>query len=230
MSYTILYAEDEPFLARIVSDNLNSKGYEVLVAEDGHSALQLFKDRQPDLCVLDIMLPLKDGYTLAEDIRKLNIGIPIIFLSAKSLAEDVVKGFKSGGNDYLKKPFSITELLVRIEALLTRFGTPSHSYIAEKQTKYEFAGCQLDTVNQRLKTPKAEYDLSYKEMELLNMLLQVKNEVLERQDALKKIWGNDSHYNANSMNVFMAHLRKLLRDDDCVQIISIRGIGYKFIC
>lgn len=229
MTYTILYAEDEPFLARIVGDNLTDNGYQVLLADDGNSALQLFKDGKPDLCVLDIMMPLKDGYTLAEDIRKLNAGIPIIFLSAKSLAEDVVKGFKSGGNDYLKKPFSIAELLVRIEALLTRFGTGLPNHSKEKQTTYEFGGCQLDTVNQRLKTPKAEYDLSFKEMELLKMLLQAKNEVLERQDALKKIWGNDSHYNGNSMNVFMAHLRKLLKDDDRIQIISIRGIGYKLI-
>lgn len=229
MTYTILYAEDEPFLARIVSDNLNSKGYKVLLAGDGKSALQIFKDEQPDLCVLDIMMPLKDGYTLAEDIRKLNAGIPIIFLSAKSLAEDVVKGFKSGGNDYLKKPFSIAELLVRMEALLSRFGTDAPNMM-EKLTIYKFGECKLDTVNQRLKTPRAEYDLSFKEMELLRMLLQVKNNVLQRQDALNEIWGNDSHYNANSMNVFMAHLRKLLRDDERIQIISIRSIGYKLVC
>ena len=229
MTYTFLYAEDEPFLARIVSDNLSSKGYQVLLAENGNSALQLFKEVKPDLCLLDIMMPLKDGYTLAEDIRKLDSSIPIIFLSAKSLAEDVVKGFKNGGNDYLKKPFSIVELLVRIEALLTRFRIGASSFATEKQTLYEFGGCRLDTVNQRLETPQAIYDLSYKEMELLKMLLQHKNEVLERQHALKKIWGNDSHYNTNSMNVFMTHLRKLLKDDDHVQIISVRGIGYKLV-
>ncbi|RZK28889.1 MAG: response regulator transcription factor, partial [Hymenobacter sp.] len=164
MSYTILYAEDEPFLARIVSDNLSSKGYQVLLAENGNSALQLFKEVKPDLCLLDIMMPLKDGYTLAEDIRKLDASIPIIFLSAKSLAEDVVNGFKSGGNDYLKKPFSIAELLVRVEALLIRFGNGPSSATAEKQTLYEFGGCRLDTVNQRLETPKAQYDLETKEL------------------------------------------------------------------
>jgi len=229
MSYTILYAEDEPFLARIVSDNLSDKGYDVLLAEDGNLALQMFKEAKPNLCLLDIMMPLKDGYTLAEDIRRMDASIPIIFLSAKSLPEDVVKGFKSGGNDYLKKPFSIAELLVRVEALLIRFGGSRSIDSSEKQTLYEFGGCKLDSVNQRLETPTARYDLSYKEMELLKMLLQHKNEVLERQDALIKIWGHDSHYNANSMNVFMTHLRKLLKDDDRVQIISVRGIGYKLV-
>jgi DNA-binding response OmpR family regulator len=228
MSYKILYAEDEPFLAQIVSDNLKSKGYEVLQAADGDTALQLFKDAKPDICLLDIMMPLKDGYSVAEDIRKINAGAPIIFLSAKSLPEDVVKGFKSGGNDYLKKPFSMIELLVRIEALLARFnGTPQSE---NDQTIYEFGACKLDTVNQRLQTSMETFDLSYKEASLLEMLLLHKNEILERQEALIKIWGDDSFYNANSMNVFMAHLRKMLKDEPGVQIMSIRGVGYKLIC
>ena len=228
MKYKILYAEDEPFLAQIVSDNLKGKGYEVLQATDGETALQLFKNTQPDICLLDIMMPLKDGYMLAEDIRKLNAGIPIIFLSAKSLDDDVVKGFKSGGNDYLRKPFSIVELLVRIEALLSRFNNTKQT--ADQTTWYVFGKCRLDTVNQQLKTSTDTYDLSYKEAALLQMLLQNKNAVLERQSALIKIWGDDNFYNANSMNVFMAHLRKMLKDEPDVQIMSIRSIGYKLIC
>ena len=228
MKYKILYAEDEPFLAQIVSDNLKGKGYEVLQATDGETALQLFKNTQPDICLLDIMMPLKDGYMLAEDIRKLNAGVPIIFLSAKSLDDDVVKGFKSGGNDYLRKPFSIVELLVRIEALLSRFNNVKQT--ADQSTWYEFGKCRLDTVNQQLKTSTDTHDLSYKEAALLEMLLQNKNAVLERQSALIKIWGDDNFYNANSMNVFMAHLRKMLKDEPDVQIMSIRSIGYKLIC
>jgi len=228
MSYKILYAEDEPFLAQIVSDNLKGKGYEVLQASDGETALELFKSVNPDICLLDIMMPLKDGYTLAEDIRKINAGAPIIFLSAKSLAEDVVKGFKSGGNDYLKKPFSMIELLVRIEALLSRFSNQKQP--DDSQTLYEFGGCKLDTVNQRLQTSAGVFDLSYKEVSLLEMLLMHKNEVLERQEALIKIWGDDSIYNANSMNVFMTHLRKMLKDEPDIQILGIRGVGYKLIC
>jgi DNA-binding response OmpR family regulator len=228
MKYKILYAEDEPFLAQIVSDNLKGKGYDVIQAADGETALQLFTKAAPDICLLDIMMPLKDGYTLAADIRKLNNGIPIIFLSAKSLDDDVVKGFKSGGNDYLKKPFSIVELLVRIEALLNRFDSVKQP--GDKHHMYEFGNCSLDTINQQLKTSAGIFDLSYKEAALLEMLLLHKNAVLERQDALIKIWGDDSYYNTNSMNVFMAHLRKMLKDEAGIQIMSIRSIGYKLIC
>ena len=227
MTYKILYAEDEPFLSRIVSDNLKAKGYEVVIAADGQAALEQFKLTKPDLCIIDIMMPLKDGYNLTEDIRKLGKDTPIIFVSAKSLDEDVVKGFKSGGNDYLRKPFSIVELLVRIESLLTRFGNAQTT--SDQLHWYEFGASKLDTVNQQLKTPKQLYDLSYKEAVLLEMLLKNRNEILERKDALLKIWGDDSFYNGNSMNVFMAHLRKMLKDDPAVQIISIRSLGYKLV-
>jgi DNA-binding response OmpR family regulator len=230
MKYRILYAEDEPFLAQITSDNLKLKGYEVLLATNGADALALFKAHQPDLCLLDIMMPLKDGYTLANDIKQLNAEVPIIFLSAKSMPEDVVKGFKSGGHDYLKKPFSIAELLVRIESLLMRFGKVPAAQPSAKQTVYTFGQCRLDTVTQRLQTPVKLYDLSFKEMELLKMLLQFQNQVLERQQALQTIWGDDNYYNANSMTVFVAHLRKMLRDDPQIQVLNIRGIGYKLIC
>lgn len=228
MSYKILYAEDEPFLSRIVSDNLIAKGYEVIAAADGDTALQLYKQHKPDLCIIDIMMPLKDGYNLTEDIRKLGKETPIIFVSAKSLDEDVVKGFKSGGNDYLRKPFSMIELLVRIESLLTRFGNSQQT--TEAQNQYQFGNSRLDTVNQQLKTAGETYDLSYKEAMLLEMLLKNRNAVLERTDALIEIWGDNSVYNANSMNVFMTHLRKMLKDDPDVQIISIRGMGYKLVC
>jgi len=228
MSYKILYAEDEPFLAQIVCDNLRGKGYEVLLATDGLNALELFNRIKPDLCLLDIMMPLKDGYMLAEDIRKLDAGIPIIFLSAKSMDEDVVKGFKTGGNDYLRKPFSIVELIVRIEALLSRFGKEPEK--SAQQTVFTFGRCRLDTVNQQLNTSTATYDLSYKEAALLSLLLQHKNDVLERQEALLKIWGADNIYNTNSMNVFITHLRRMLKDEEGIQIMSIRSIGYKLLC
>ncbi len=230
MKYRILYAEDEPFLAQITADNLQLKGYEVLAATNGQEALALFKSHEPDLCLLDIMMPLKDGYTLADDIRQLNPLMPIIFLSAKSMPEDVVKGFKSGGHDYLKKPFSIAELLVRIESLLMRFGTGPAQSNEAPQTAYSFGNCRLDTVTQRLQTPVSMYDLSFKEMELLKLLLQNQNQVLERQQALQTIWGDDNYYNANSMTVFVTHLRKMLKDDLQIQVLNIRGIGYKLIC
>ncbi|WP_316825124.1 response regulator transcription factor [Pedobacter miscanthi] len=225
----VLYAEDEPFLARIVLDGLTSSGYEVQLAPDGENAWHQFQDQKPDICVLDIMMPQKDGYTLAAEIRKSDPNIPIIFLSAKALTEDVVNGFKSGGNDYLKKPFSIDELLVRMESLLKRFGhTTKDGY--DLTVKYQFKNCELDPVTQKLTTSEGEHSLSYKETVLLELLLQNRNNILEREDALVKIWGEDSFYNGRSMDVFMAHLRKLLKSETDIQIISLRGVGYKLIC
>ncbi|WP_293788136.1 response regulator transcription factor [uncultured Pedobacter sp.] len=225
----VLYAEDEPFLARIVSDGLTSSGYHVSLALDGQLALSQFQESKPDICILDIMMPQKDGYTLAAEIRKSAPHIPIIFLSAKALTEDVVMGFKSGGNDYLKKPFSIDELLVRMESLLKRFG---HTQEDEKDEvrKYQFRNCELDVLTQRLKTSVSEYSLSYKETILLELLLKNRNRTLEREHALIKIWGEDSFYNGRSMDVFMAHLRKLLKTEPEIQIMSLRGVGYKLIC
>ncbi|RLJ80810.1 response regulator transcription factor [Pedobacter alluvionis] len=225
----VLYAEDEPFLARIVFDGLSSSGYEVNLALDGQLAWTQFQKYKPDICVLDIMMPQKDGYTLATEIRKSDPNIPIIFLSAKALTEDVVMGFKNGGNDYLKKPFSIDELLVRMESLLKRFGHTQKEE-SELARKYQFMNCELDPVAQRLKTSVGEYSLSYKETVLLELLLKNRNSILEREDALIKIWGEDSFYNGRSMDVFMAHLRKLLKSEPEIQIISLRGVGYKLIC
>ena len=226
--YKVLYAEDEPTLAQIISDGLVNSGYEVELASDGQRALELFQLQPPDICVLDIMMPLKDGYSLAEDIRKQNAGIPIIFLSAKSMPEDVIKGFKSGGNDYLKKPFNMGELLVRMESLLRRFDTKAPSERSDF-LKHTFGDCILDTVTQVLVTSQATHTLSYKETALLKLLIQHRNTLLPRQVPLVEIWGDDSFYNARSMDVFMSHLRKMLKDEPSVQLMSIRGAGYKLI-
>ena len=228
MKYKVLYAEDEPTLAQIISDGLTSSGYEVQLATDGQQALEAFGSNPPDICVLDIMMPVKDGYTLAQDIRKRNKGIPIIFLSAKSMPDDVIYGFKSGGNDYLRKPFNMGELLVRMESLLNRFGTPDQpeDQLPERQV---FGNCILNAVSQVLTTSQATHTLSYKETALLKLLLQHRNNLLPRQVALLKIWGDDSFYNARSMDVFMSHLRKMLKDEPSVQLMSIRGAGYKLI-
>ncbi len=226
----VLYVEDEPFLAQIVSDGLRSSGYEVSHVADGQIALQYFINERPDICILDIMLPMKDGYTLAKDIRKINSSTPLIFLSAKTLTEDVIKGFKSGGNDYLRKPFSIDELLIRMESLLNRFPKQANDHPEQKQLVYEFGNCRLDTVHQLLKTISGEYPVSFKETSLLEMMLLHKNQVLERQTILLKIWGDDSYYNTRSMDVFLTRLRKLLKDEPAIQIMNIRGIGYKLIC
>ncbi|MFD0793598.1 response regulator transcription factor [Mucilaginibacter litoreus] len=228
MKYKVLYAEDEQTLAQIISDGLKNSGYDVELAADGEEALRKFEMAPPDICVLDIMMPLKDGYSLAEDIRKQDSGIPIIFLSAKSLAEDVIKGFKSGGNDYLRKPFNMGELLVRMEALLHRSQT-SDTKNNSDAGHLSFGASVLDPVSQQLTTPVSTYKLSFKETALLNLLLKHRNVLLARQVPLLEIWGDDNFYNARSMDVFMSHLRKMLKDDDSVELMSIRGAGYKLI-
>lgn len=230
MSLKVLYVEDEPFLSHIVSDGLKSSGYTVQVVGDGNLVMDAYLSLKPDICILDIMLPSKDGYTLAKELRASQPDLPIIFLSAKLLPEDVVKGFKSGGNDYLKKPFSMEELLVRMEALLHRFGKDTIGETVETNKIYSFANCQLDTVLQKLNTSSGEHSLSFKECALLEMMILRKNDVLERQEALIKIWGDDNYYNTRSMDVFMTHLRKLLKDEPGIQIMNLRSIGYKLIC
>jgi DNA-binding response OmpR family regulator len=225
MSLKVLYAEDEPFLSRIVSDGLKSSGYTVQVVSDGNLVMDAYRSLKPDICILDIMLPSKDGYMLAKELRAAQKDLPIIFLSAKVLTEDVVKGFKMGGNDYLKKPFSMDELLVRMEALLERLAAPA----AAVSTIYSFGHCQLDTVHQKLKTSTGEYSLSFKESALLEMMILRKNNVLERDEALLKIWGDNNYYNTRSMDVFMTHLRKLLKDEPDIQIMNLRSVGFKLI-
>ena len=230
MSLKVLYVEDEPFLSHIVSDGLKSSGYTVQVVGDGNLVIDAYMALQPDICILDIMLPSKDGYTLAKELKSIQPDLPVIFLSAKVLTEDVVKGFKSGGNDYLKKPFSMEELLVRMEALLLRFGRETNSPPVESSKVYAFGNCQLDTVQQILNTSSGAHSLSFKESALLEMMILRKNDVLERQEALIKIWGDDNYYNTRSMDVFMTHLRKLLKDEPGIQIMNLRSIGYKLIC
>lgn len=230
MSLKVLYVEDEPFLSHIVSDGLKSSGYSVQVVGDGNLVMDTYQELKPDICILDIMLPSKDGYTIARELKAIQPDLPVIFLSAKVLTEDVVKGFKSGGNDYLKKPFSMEELLVRMEALLLRFGRETTHPATENSKIYTFGDCQLDTVQQILTTSTGTHSLSFKESALLEMMILRKNDVLERQEALIKIWGDDNYYNTRSMDVFMTHLRKLLKDEPGIQIMNLRSIGYKLIC
>jgi DNA-binding response OmpR family regulator len=230
MSIKVLYAEDELFLSQIVNNGLKSNGFSVRVVNDGALVMESIRIFQPDICILDIMLPNKDGFELAKELRAQQKDLPIIFLSAKVLAEDVVKGFNSGGNDYLKKTFKMEELVVRMEALLHRFKPGLIVASAEPVSHYQFGCCSLDTVLQKLTTSAGEHNLSYKECALLEMMILRKNDVLGRQDALLKIWGDDNYYNNRSMDVFMSHIRKLLKSESGIEIMSLRGVGYKLIC
>jgi len=218
----ILLAEDEPSLGQIIKESLETRNFEVLLCEDGEAAYASFISEKPLLLVLDVMMPKKDGFTLAKEIRKEDSTIPIIFLTAKSQTEDVVEGFNIGGNDYLKKPFSMEELIVRINALLKRNTTTISDEI--NLGKYTF-----NLKKQTLQLDKISEKLTHREANLLYYLIKHKNQVLERSFILNKLWGDDDFFNARSMDVFITKLRKKLKSDTSIQIINVRGFGYKLI-
>lgn len=218
----ILLAEDEPSLGQIIKESLETRNFNVLLCEDGEEAYKIYKSESPLLLVLDVMMPKKDGFTLAKEIRLEDPDIPIIFLTAKSQTEDVVEGFNLGGNDYLKKPFSMEELIVRINALLKRKKENSDESIS--LGKFVF-----NLKKQSLQFNNTIDKLTHREAHLLYYLIKNKNEVLERSFILKKLWGDDDFFNARSMDVFITKLRKKLKEDTSIQIINVRGYGYKLI-
>ncbi len=220
----ILLAEDEPALALIVKESLETRNFEVWHCINGELAFDVFSKQHFDLLVLDVMMPKKDGFSVANDIRKISKTIPIIFLTAKSQTQDVVEGFNAGGNDYLKKPFSMEELIIRIHSLL---GRVTSEKIAEK---IAIGAYFFDYTKQLLHLSQHIITLTHREAELLHLLIENKNEILDRSIVLKKIWGNDDFFNGRSMDVFITKLRKKLNLDPAIQIINVRGQGYKLIC
>lgn len=219
----IVLAEDEPSLAEIIKESLETKDFEVFLAKNGQVAYELYKSVHPDILVLDVMMPIKDGFTLAKEIRDQDTQIPIIFLTAKSQTKDVLEGFSHGGNDYLKKPFSMAELIVRIHSLLSRSKVETNKRII-KIGNYDF-----NYTKQVLIHHKETTQLTHREAELLLLLTKKKNEISDRSFILKKIWGDDDFFNARSMDVFITKLRKKLKKDDSIQIINVRGFGYKLV-
>ncbi|NQV77580.1 MAG: response regulator transcription factor [Lutibacter sp.] len=219
----ILLAEDEPSLGQIIKESLETRNFEVLLCANGEEAYKVYKTENPLLLVLDVMMPKKDGFTLAKEIREENQDIPIIFLTAKSQTEDVVEGFSIGGNDYLKKPFSMEELIVRINALLKR-GKDELNDGPIKIGNYIF-----NLKKQTLEIATEIENLTHREAHLLYYLIKNKNQVLERSFILKKLWGDDDFFNARSMDVFITKLRKKLKNDPAIQILNVRGYGYKLI-
>jgi len=222
----ILYVEDELFLAKIVKESLETRGYNVTMESDGDKVLQTFKRVSPDVCVLDVMLPNKDGFTIAEEIRQVNSQVPIIFLTAKTQTADLVKGFSTGGNDYIRKPFSMEELIVRIENAM-RFkneGKPARQSDEVKIGKYQF---HLN--RQTLSNSSEERKLSFRESELLKLLYENREKIIDRKDILSLLWGNDSFFNSRNLDVYITKLRSYLREDESLEIITIKGIGYRFV-
>lgn len=226
MSVKVLYVEDELFLGKIVKETLELRGFEVVMESDGADVMKAFEAQQPDICILDVMLPNRSGFELAADIRKLNDDVPIIFLTAKTQTEDVVQGFKIGANDYIRKPFSIEELIVRIENAL-RIRKEDAVIIngdAISIGKYLF---HLN--KQVLVFGKEERKLSYRESELLKYLYQKRDQVIDRRDLLNHIWGNDSFFNSRNLDVYITKIRGYLKEDPSLEIITIKGVGYRFV-
>ncbi len=227
MKTKILYVEDEPFLGRIVKESLESRDFEVNMADDGAKALDLFRKVLPDICVLDIMLPSKDGYSIAKNIRQVDPNVPIIFVTAKTQTDDLLKGFESGGNDYLRKPFSMEELIVRVNNLLnlSRKHKPAAPAGVVALGKFEF-----DLTRYDLKIDGTSRKLSHREAMLLQVLAETKNSVVSRKDILMRIWGDDSFFNSRNLDVYITKLRDYLKADPGIEIITIKGVGYQFTC
>jgi len=222
----VLYAEDELFLGKIVKESLETRGFEVYMEGDGSRVLALFKKVQPDICILDVMLPNEDGFTLAREIREYSETIPIIFLTAKTLTEDVVKGFSSGGNDYIRKPFSMEELIVRIRNAMRHKNDPMESLTGESVSIGKF----IFHFNRQLLTNGDENrKLSFRESELLKLLYSSREKVIDRKDILNLLWGNDSFFNSRNLDVYITKLRGYLKEDPSLEIITIKGIGYRFV-
>lgn len=222
----ILLAEDDVNLGSLLKEYLKVKGYDVDLVEDGEKAYNHFMKNQYDICVLDVMMPKKDGFTLGKEIRQVNNKLPIIFLTAKNMKEDVLEGFKIGADDYLTKPFNIEELVFRIEAILrrTQNNKTTNGDVIFQLGKYVF-----DPKKQKLKSQDKDNKLTTKESELLRLLCNNMNNVLERNYALKTVWTDDNYFNARSMDVYITKLRKYFKDEPLVEIINVHGKGYKLI-
>lgn len=219
----ILLAEDEATLGLIIKESLETRNFHVTHCLDGQEAYEHYNNMKPDAIVLDIMMPKKDGFSFAQEIRKTDKITPIIFLSAKSQVQDVLDGFHHGGNDYLKKPFSMEELIVRIHAILDR--------ISQKTTESQFniGRYSFDYTKQILQYDEHIFNLTHREAAVLKLLLENKNEIVDKSDALLQLWGKDDFFNGRSMDVFISKLRKKLASDTSIQIINVRGRGYRLI-
>jgi DNA-binding response OmpR family regulator len=218
----ILLVEDDPNLGTLLSEYLIAKNYDCTLATDGQKGYDLFVKEDYDFLILDVMMPIKDGFTLAEEIRGIDKKVPMLFLTAKSLKEDTLKGFAVGADDYMTKPFSMEELLVRIQAILRRVGGEEEDLTQFQVGKYIF-----NSEERQLKLGEEQQKLTTKENELLKLLCKNVNGVLERNNALKAVWGDDNYFNGRSMDVYIAKLRKYLKQDENVEIVNVHGKGFK---
>lgn len=226
---TILLAEDELVLGKLIKEALERKSFEVLWARNGQEAYDLYCAHRPSLCVLDIMMPVINGFVVAANIRALSKDVPILFLTARSETDDVIRGFEAGGNDYMKKPFSLEEFQLRVQELLRRnqqAAAPGNSVSIEN---FVLGIYQFSPVSQVLKCDKETIKLSFKESELLNALISYKNSLMPRKEILLQLWGDDSFFHSRTMDVYIGKLRRYLKYDPNLSIVNIRGFGFKLI-
>ncbi|MFM7105090.1 MAG: response regulator transcription factor [Flavobacteriales bacterium] len=221
----ILLVEDDINLGFVVQDTLKLEGFKVHLSKDGKEGLLQFNKESYDLCLIDVMMPKKDGFSLAEDIRKVNQDIPIVFLTARGEAEDKIKGLRLGADDYITKPFSSEELTLRIKAILKR--NPRFKTDAREKSKYKIGSYQFDYLNFELQIDDQRKKLTKKEAELLKLLAEHQGQVIEREILANMIWGDDSYFVGRSMDVFITKLRKYLSDDPAISIINIHGVGFR---
>ncbi|CAC9975639.1 DNA-binding response regulator [Flavobacterium sp. WLB] len=223
-NFKILYTEDDETLAFLTKDNLEQNNYEVVHCTNGKSGLETFKNEDFDICIFDIMMPKMDGFELAEEVRKIDTDVPIIFLSAKTLKEDRIKGLRLGADDYLVKPFSIEELILKIEVFLKR----SQKNNKVEKSVYEIGKYQFDTKNFILFNDEEKVGLTQREAELLKLFLDNKNLVLKREQILTALWGTDDYFMGRSLDVFISRLRKILSNEKGISIENLHGIGFRF--
>ena len=223
----ILIVEDDPFLGLIVKESFETREFEAVLAENGKLGMEIFNKWNPDVCILDIMMPEKDGFSLAEDIREIDRNIPIVFLTAKTLTEDVVRAFNIGADDYVKKPFSMEELIVRVKAILNRVEGVGPNI--ERDGKYNIGKYFFDHKRLVLSLGNDSYKLTPREADLLKLLCDYKSGMLDRKKVLVDLWGNDTFFNGRSLDVFVSKLRKYLSGDSDIEIVSIRGKGFRLI-
>jgi DNA-binding response OmpR family regulator len=224
MKIKILLVEDDTSLGFIISDHLKSEGYHVTLCSDGAEGFKRFNEEVFHLCIFDVMMPKKDGFSLAKDVRVIDKSIPILFLTAKAMTEDKIEGFKSGGDDYLTKPFSVEELQLRLTALLKRVNI--HKEV-EDELIIAISDFQFDTVNFTLKHPNFEKTLTKKEAHILKILCKFMNQVVPRELVLNAVWGQDDYFVGRSLDVFITKLRKYFADDQAIHIQNVHGIGFK---
>lgn len=220
----VLLVEDETTLAMIIKDTLDGNEFEIILAANGEEGIARYTSEKPDIIVSDIMMPDMDGFTMVKKIRKTNQTIPVLFLSARSAANDVVEGFETGGNDYLKKPFGMAELIIRIKALLNKVRPQSITTFI-----FEIGNYTFDSVKQTLDVYGEKRLLSNRESEILKRLCEYQNQILPMKEVLLDLWGDDSFFNARSLHVFITKLRHKLSQDKTIQILNVRGRGYKLI-